>query len=95
MADALRAWLRELGRPEEALDFYDRALKVASVVPELQFSMMTHTGRANALVRLKLADEADQILTKALFVADRQEARGASGGVAKQQRAPRPAAGAD
>jgi CHAT domain-containing protein/tetratricopeptide (TPR) repeat protein len=75
----------ELGRPEEALDFYDRALKVASVVPELQFPMMTYVGRANALVRLKRADEADQILTKALSVADRQEARGYQAELLKQQ----------
>jgi hypothetical protein len=31
----------QLGRPQEALDFYDRALKVASAIPELQFPVMT------------------------------------------------------
>jgi CHAT domain-containing protein len=75
----------ELSRPEEALDFYDRALKVASAVPELQFPMMTYVGRANALVRLKRAEEADQVLTKALAVADRREARGYQAELLKQQ----------
>lgn len=75
----------ELGRPEEALDFYDRALKIASAVPELQFPMMTYLGRINALVRLKRAEEADQILVKALAVADRQNARGYQAELLKQQ----------
>ena len=31
----------ELGRPEQAFDFYERALKVARAVPELQMPVMT------------------------------------------------------
>ena len=55
----------QLGRPEEALDFYDRALKAAATVPELQFPVMTHVGRSNALIRLERLDEADAILSRA------------------------------
>ena len=66
----------QLGRPQEALDFYDRALKVASTVPELQFPVMTHVGRSDALIKMGRADEADQILTQASQVAAKLEARG-------------------
>ena len=66
----------QLGRPQEALDFYDRALKVASTVPELQFPVMTHVGRANALIKMGRIDDADQILTQATDVAAKLEARG-------------------
>ena len=66
----------ELGRPQEALDFYDRALKVASTVPELQFPVMTYVGRSDALIRMGRVEEADQILDQAGKVAERLEARG-------------------
>lgn len=75
----------ELGRPEEALDFYDRALKIASAVPELQFPMMTYLGRVNALVRLKRAEEADGLLERALAVADQRGARAYQAELLKQQ----------
>ena len=42
----------QLDRSEQAIDFYDRALKVATSVPELQFPVMTYLGKGNALVRL-------------------------------------------
>ena len=66
----------QLGRPEEALDFYDRALKVAAAVPELQFPVMTHVGRSNALIRLGRLDEADAILSRAAEAAASTQARG-------------------
>lgn len=66
----------QLGRPQEALDFYDRALKAAAAVPELQFPVMTYVGRSNALIRLGRADEADRILTEATAVAAKFDARG-------------------
>ena len=66
----------ELGRPQEALDFYDRALKVASTVPELQFPVMTYVGRSEALIRMGREEEADQILDQAGRVAEKLEARG-------------------
>jgi CHAT domain-containing protein/tetratricopeptide (TPR) repeat protein len=68
--------LTELNRPQEALDFYDRALKIAATVPELQFPVMTYVGRSNALVKLGRLDEADNILTAATAAADRAQARG-------------------
>src|SRR3989441_4835642 len=42
----------ERGQPEQALDFYERALKVAQTVRELQVPVMTFLGKADALVRL-------------------------------------------
>ena len=66
----------QLGRPEEALDFYDRALKAAASVPELQFPVMTHVGRSNALIRLGRLDEADAILSRAAEAATNTQARG-------------------
>lgn len=66
----------QLGRPQEALDFYDRALKVASTVPELQFPVMTYVGRSNALIKLGRGDEADEILKQAEAVAAKHKARG-------------------
>lgn len=59
----------ELGRPVEALDFYDRALKLASTVPELQFPLMTHQGKGDALARQGRFSDAEQILRQALKVA--------------------------
>jgi CHAT domain-containing protein/predicted negative regulator of RcsB-dependent stress response len=66
----------ELARPAEALDFYDRALKMAATVPELQFPLMTHLGKGDALAKLGRLDEAERVLTQALQVATRQEAWG-------------------
>lgn len=66
----------ELGRPEEALDFYDRALAAAAAVPEIQFPVMTHVGRSNALIRLGRLDEADAVLTRATEAAARRQAAG-------------------
>ena len=66
----------QLGRPAEALDFYDRALKAASTVPELQFPVMTHVGRSNALIRLGRIDEAEVVLSRATDAAAKSQARG-------------------
>ena len=66
----------ELGRPEQALDFYDRAMKVAAGVPELQFPLMTYVGRGDALTRLGRMDEAERLLDAALAEARRQGALG-------------------
>jgi CHAT domain-containing protein len=56
----------QLGRPQEALDFYDRALKAAAAVAELQFPVMTHVGKSNALIKLGRIDEADAIVSQAV-----------------------------
>ena len=53
----------QLGRPAEALDFYDRAMKVASSVPELHYPLMTLRGPLpNALITLDRAEDADDNL---------------------------------
>ncbi len=49
----------ELGRPEQAFDFYERALKVARSVPELQMPFMTLVGKADALVKVGRVSEAE------------------------------------
>jgi len=66
----------QLGRPEEALDFYDRALQVASTVPGLEFPLMTYVGKGDALVRLGRDDEAERILNEGVEVARKRGALG-------------------
>jgi CHAT domain-containing protein len=66
----------ERGRPDQAIDFYDRALKVARTVPELQMPFMTYVGKADALVRLGRAAEAENLVTKALVEARNEGAWG-------------------
>jgi CHAT domain-containing protein len=66
----------ELGRSEQALEFYDRALKVAMTIPELQFPLMTYVGKGSALARLGRVNEAEQLLNNALTVAEREGALG-------------------
>ncbi len=61
----------QLGRPAEALDFYDRALRVAATVPELQFPLMTFVGKGDALLGMGRVDEAEQVIREALTGADR------------------------
>jgi tetratricopeptide (TPR) repeat protein len=59
----------ELGRPEQALDFYDRALRIASTVRELQLPVMTYLGKADALVKLGRVNEAEVLIEDALEAA--------------------------
>jgi len=66
----------QLGRAAEALAFYDRALKIAGTVPELQFPVMTYLGKGDALTKLGRLDEAEQLLTRAIKVAADQDAWG-------------------
>jgi tetratricopeptide (TPR) repeat protein len=66
----------ELGRPAQALDFYDRALKIARTIPELQLPVMTFVGKVDALVKLGRVDEADDLVTTALAEARRQQLLG-------------------
>lgn len=66
----------ELDRPAEALDMYDRALKVAGDIPELQFPAMTYVGKGDALQKLGQLEEAERLLDDALAVAAKQGALG-------------------
>src|SRR3954468_20018335 len=52
----------ELGRPEQAFDFYERALKVARSVPELQMPFMTLVGKADTLVKVGRTSEAEELV---------------------------------
>lgn len=56
----------ELGRPEQAFDFYERALKIARTVPELQMPFMTLVGKADALARVGRLDEAEALVKSTL-----------------------------
>lgn len=66
----------QLGRPAEALEFYDRALRVAATVPELQFPVMTYVGKGDALMGMGRIDEAEQVINAALNAASRSNAAG-------------------
>lgn len=66
----------ELGQPARALDFYDRALKAATTVPELRMPVMTYLGKGDALAKLGRLDEAENVLTSALKTASELDAAG-------------------
>jgi len=66
----------ELGRPEQAFDFYERALKVARTVPELQMPFMTLVGKADALVKVGRVSEAEELVTTTLAEAAREGSLG-------------------
>ena len=50
----------ELGRPEQAFDFYERALKIARTLPELQLAFMTLVGKADVLIKIGRVSEAEE-----------------------------------
>jgi tetratricopeptide (TPR) repeat protein len=66
----------QLSRPEQGLDYYDRALKVAGTVPELRLPLMTYVGKSAALVKLGRAAEAERLLVTALDAARKEGALG-------------------
>src|SRR5262245_3939290 len=66
----------QLGKAAEALDFYERALRIAAGVRELQFPVMTYLGKGDALTKLGRLDEAEEMLTQAINVATEQGAWG-------------------
>src|SRR5918999_3500588 len=66
----------ELGRPEQAFDFYERALKVARTVPELQMPFMTLVGKADALVKVGRVSEAEELVTTTLAQAAKEGSLG-------------------
>ena len=66
----------ELGRPEQAFDFYERALKVARTVPELHMPFMTLVGKADALARVGRLAEAEQLVRSTLSEAAQEGALG-------------------
>ena len=66
----------ELGRPEQAFDFYERALKIARAVPELQMPFMTLVGKADALARVGRLDEAEALVKATLAEAAKEGSLG-------------------
>jgi tetratricopeptide (TPR) repeat protein len=66
----------ELGRPEQAFDFYERALKIARAVPELQMPFMTLVGKADALVKVGRVSEAEELVTTTLAEAAKEGSLG-------------------
>lgn len=66
----------ELGRPEQAFDFYDRALKIARAVPELQMPFMTLVGKSDALLKTGRLSEAEELINSTLTEAAREGSLG-------------------
>lgn len=60
--------MTEIGRPEQALTYFDRALTIHRA-KDLQEPMLTYSGKATALVALGRGSEAKQLLEHALEVA--------------------------
>lgn len=56
----------QLNRAEQAVDYFDKALKVASTVPELQFPVMTYQGKGDALASLGRVAEAERVVNEGL-----------------------------
>jgi CHAT domain-containing protein len=61
----------EMGRPADALGFYDRALAAAATVEELSLPVMTYLGKGEALARLDRIAEAEAALKDGLEAAAR------------------------
>ena len=61
--------LTEFGRPEQALEYLDRALKVVVSTPDLADPVMTYTEKARALAAAGQEPEATTLLQNALSVA--------------------------
>lgn len=66
----------ELGRPEQAFDFYERALKIARSVPELQMPFMTLVGKSDALLKTGRLSEAEELITSTLAEAAKEGSLG-------------------
>src|SRR5262249_2356701 len=71
----------ELGHPEQAFDFYERALKVARSVPELQMPFMTLVGKADALVKVGRTSEAEELVLATLSEAAKEGSLGYQAGL--------------
>jgi CHAT domain-containing protein len=66
----------ELGRPEQAFDFYERALTIARTVPELQMAFMTHVGKADVLIKVGRLSEAEELIKGTLAEATKEGSLG-------------------
>jgi CHAT domain-containing protein/tetratricopeptide (TPR) repeat protein len=68
--------LTEFGRPEQALEYLDRALKVVASTPDLADPLMTYTEKARALAAAGQEPEATTLLQNALNVARARQSYG-------------------
>jgi CHAT domain-containing protein len=68
--------LMEFGRPDQALEYLDRALKVVASTPDLADPLMTYTEKARALAAVGQELEATQLLQTALNVARERQSYG-------------------
>jgi CHAT domain-containing protein len=66
----------ELGRPQQAIDFFDRALKVAESIPELRSPVMTYVAKGDALVKLGRDQDAEVLIDETFEVASQVGALG-------------------
>jgi CHAT domain-containing protein/predicted negative regulator of RcsB-dependent stress response len=68
--------LTEFGRPEQALEYLDRAMKVVASTPDLADPLMTYTERARALAAAGREPEATKLLQSALIAARERQSYG-------------------
>ena len=68
--------LTEFGRPEQALEYLDRALKVVASTPDLADPVMTYTEKARALAAAGQEPEATKILQSVLNAAVERQSYG-------------------
>jgi tetratricopeptide (TPR) repeat protein len=66
----------ELKRQPEAIEFYNRAIKIASETPDAGFPFMAYEGKGQALIVLNRELEARAVLDEALKEARREQKRG-------------------
>lgn len=64
------------GRPEDALRYYDRALRLVRSTPELDTSAMAVAGKARALLALGKRADAGRLFHETLDLARRRDRRG-------------------
>lgn len=68
--------LNALKRYEEALEYFNRALKLADHTPDIGFPFMAYEGKAEALIALKRSGDAESLLNQGLVEAKRSGRRG-------------------
>jgi tetratricopeptide (TPR) repeat protein len=68
--------LNELKRPEEASEYFNRALVLANHTPDIGFPFMAYEGKAQALVALNKSSQAELLLKDALGKAKQFSRRG-------------------